>query len=32
MLMDDLTGKGHITRAVGTEDHVALTVPAPAAK
>ena len=30
MLMDDLTGKGHITRAVGTEDHVALTVPAPA--
>jgi len=30
LLMDDTTGKGHITRAVGTEDHVALTVPAPA--
>jgi hypothetical protein len=30
LLMDDLTGKGHITRAVGSEDHVALTVTAPA--
>jgi hypothetical protein len=30
LLMDDTTGKGHITRAVGKEDHVALTVPAPA--
>jgi hypothetical protein len=30
ILMDDTTGKGHITRAVGTEDHIALTVPAPA--
>ena len=29
LLMDDTTGKGHITRAVGSEDHVALTVPAP---
>jgi hypothetical protein len=28
--MDDATGKGHITEAVGTEDHVALTIPAPA--
>jgi len=31
LLMDDLTGKGHITRAVGPVDHVAFTVPAPAA-
>jgi len=30
LLMDDTTGKGHITRAVGSEDHVALTVTAPA--
>ena len=30
LLMDDTTGKGHITQAVGSEDHVALTVPAPA--
>jgi quercetin dioxygenase-like cupin family protein len=30
LLMDDTTGKGHITRAVGSEDHIALTVPAPA--
>jgi len=30
LLMDDVTGKGHITRAVGSEDHVALTVTAPA--
>jgi hypothetical protein len=32
MLMDDLTGKGHITRAVGDVDHIALTIPVPAAK
>jgi membrane-bound lytic murein transglycosylase len=31
LLMDDLTGKGHITRAVGTLDHIALTIPSPAA-
>jgi hypothetical protein len=30
LLMDDTTGKGHITRAVGGEDHVALTILAPA--
>ena len=29
LLMDDLKGKGHITRAVGSEDHVALTIAAP---
>ncbi len=29
VLMDDTTGKGHITRAVGNQDHIALTVPAP---
>ena len=29
LLMDDTTGKGHITRAVGDVDHVALTIPAP---
>jgi hypothetical protein len=27
ILMDDLTGKGHITRAVGNVDHIALTIP-----
>jgi hypothetical protein len=32
MLMDDLTGKGHITRAVGDVDHIALTIPVPPAK
>ena len=32
LLMDDATGKGHITEAVGSEDHVALVVPAPAGK
>jgi hypothetical protein len=32
VLMDDLTGKGHITRAVGNVDHIALTIPVPAAK
>jgi hypothetical protein len=30
VLMDDLTGKGHITRAVGEVDHIALTIPVPA--
>jgi hypothetical protein len=30
LLMDDTTGKGHITRAVGNVDHIALTIPAPA--
>jgi hypothetical protein len=29
VLMDDLTGKGHITRAVGHVDHIALTIPVP---
>lgn len=32
VLMDDLTGKGHITRAVGNVDHIALTIPVPASK
>jgi hypothetical protein len=32
VLMDDLTGKGHITRAVGNVDHIALTIPVPPAK
>jgi hypothetical protein len=32
VLMDDLTGKGHITRAVGKVDHIALTIPVPATK
>ena len=27
MLLEDLTGKGHITHAAGSEDHVALAVP-----
>jgi hypothetical protein len=27
MLLEDTTGKGHITHATGTEDHVALAVP-----
>ncbi len=27
VLMDDLTGKGHVTRSVGNADHIALTVP-----
>ncbi|HUJ53714.1 MAG TPA: hypothetical protein VLX08_09150 [Steroidobacteraceae bacterium] len=29
LLMEDTTGQGHKTRAVGTEDHVALTITAP---
>ncbi len=32
ILMDDLTGKGHITRAVGDVDHIALTIPVPPGK
>jgi hypothetical protein len=32
VLMDDLTGKGHITRAVGDVDHIALTIPVPDTK
>jgi len=32
ILMDDLTGKGHITRAVGDVDHIALTIPVPPAQ
>jgi quercetin dioxygenase-like cupin family protein len=27
VLLEDLTGKGHITHAAGSEDHVALAVP-----
>jgi len=30
LLMDDPTGKGHITEAVGDVDHVTLTIPWPA--
>lgn len=30
LLMDDATGKGHITEVVGKVDHVALTIPWPA--
>jgi len=29
MLLEDTTGKGHITHAVGNEDHVALAFPLP---
>jgi quercetin dioxygenase-like cupin family protein len=29
MLLEDTTGKGHITHATGAEDHVALAVPVP---
>jgi quercetin dioxygenase-like cupin family protein len=29
VLLEDLTGKGHKTHAVGTEDHVALAIPLP---
>jgi len=29
VLLEDITGKGHITHAAGTEDHVALAVPVP---
>ena len=27
VLMDDTTGKGHITKNLGTTDHIALTIP-----
>jgi quercetin dioxygenase-like cupin family protein len=30
LLLEDTSGKGHVTRSVGTEDHVALAVPYPA--
>jgi quercetin dioxygenase-like cupin family protein len=30
MLMDDTSGKGHITKSVGNVDHVALAIPVPA--
>ena len=29
VLVEDTTGKGHITKSTGTEDHVALVVPFP---
>jgi quercetin dioxygenase-like cupin family protein len=29
VLLEDLTGKGHITHSAGTEDHVALAIPVP---
>lgn len=29
MLLEDVTGRGHTTRAVGNEDHVALALPVP---
>jgi uncharacterized cupin superfamily protein len=29
MLLEDTTGKGHVTHATGPEDHVALAVPVP---
>lgn len=29
MLLEDTTGKGHITHALGPEDHVALAIPVP---
>ena len=29
VLLEDLTGKGHVTHAAGTEDHVALAIPVP---
>jgi quercetin dioxygenase-like cupin family protein len=32
VLMDDTTGKGHRTAAVGAEDHIALVVPVSAAQ
>ena len=30
MLLEDTTGKGHITHSAGAEDHVALAIPVPA--
>jgi quercetin dioxygenase-like cupin family protein len=32
LLVEDTTGKGHITRVVSSVDHVAIVVPAPAAR
>lgn len=29
LLLEDLTGKGHVTHSAGTEDHVALAIPVP---
>jgi quercetin dioxygenase-like cupin family protein len=29
LLLEDVTGKGHITHAAGTEDHVAIAIPVP---
>ncbi len=29
MLLEDTAGKGHVTHATGSEDHVALAVPVP---
>jgi quercetin dioxygenase-like cupin family protein len=29
LLLEDLTGKGHITHSAGTEDHIALAIPVP---
>lgn len=29
MLAEDITGKGHITRGVGTEDRISLVIPVP---
>jgi hypothetical protein len=29
VLMDDTTGKGHITKGLGTVDHIALVIPVP---
>jgi quercetin dioxygenase-like cupin family protein len=31
LLVEDTTGKGHITRSVGTEDHVVVAIPVPTA-
>jgi quercetin dioxygenase-like cupin family protein len=30
MLMDDTSGKGHITKTLGNADHIALVIPVPA--
>jgi quercetin dioxygenase-like cupin family protein len=29
ILVEDTTGKGHITRSIGSQDHIAMVVPAP---
>jgi quercetin dioxygenase-like cupin family protein len=31
ILVEDTTGKGHITRSIGREDHIAMVVPVPTA-